>query len=161
LLERESRRQRAEPLPNASERSTSRPDFVARRHPNGELECAPGDGAVGSVNQFAKPFEAVLAHIGIGILRVPKQPRLDDTKVRRRAGAAYVLNRSHETVASSRVVVERQNNGVEAESPKSDDCGRLHTGAADGSDGRVSPGAEVMDIDEPLNEDEVATIGCR
>jgi hypothetical protein len=63
----------------------------------------------------------------------------------------FVLNRSRETVASSCVVVECKNNRVEAESPKPDDCGRLHTGTADRSDGRVSPGAEVMYIDQPLN----------
>jgi hypothetical protein len=126
-----------------------------------EVERAPRDSAFRPIDEITKLVDPVPLDEGIGILCVAEQSRLENTNVRRRSRTAHVLDSARHALASWSIVVKNKHDRVEAESSESRAQRGLGTSAADSRDRREPLRAKVMDIQKPLDEDDLPLLRRR
>jgi hypothetical protein len=102
----------------------------------------------------------VLAYEAVWIFGVTEQPRLDDAKRRRNISAADIFDGSSDAVASSGVIVERENDRLDAVWAKPGEDRARYAGTAGRGDVRVAVSAELMHVDQALDQYEFATLAC-
>src|SRR6266498_5842233 len=113
-LERESRRERAEPAADVRERSSPFALRAVGLEVAHAIERAPGDAALGVTNELTETVNAVRPDVLVRVLRVAELAWVDDPKRRGAVEPARPVDRSRECVASRLVVVQGERDGLDA-----------------------------------------------
>jgi hypothetical protein len=160
LLERKPRRQRPKPATGTSERRTTSCGWIVGCDVADQLQRAPGDGAGSSVDELAESRDPVVTDEAIWILSVAEQTRFDDPKGRCPTRATSVFDSPSDPISPSNVVVEGEHDRFDAMSIKPSERRRRHACTAGRDDRRVAVPAEMMNVDQPLDEDDLSAL-CR
>src|SRR6266545_2487140 len=160
-LERESRRERAEPPADVRERSSPFALRAVRLEVAHAIERAPGNAALGVTNELAETVDAVRTDVLLRVLRVAELGWVDDPERRGVVEPARLIDRSRECVASRLVVVQGERDGLDAVLGEADELVGLDPGAADRGDVRDPLRAEVVNVDETFDEEELAPLAIR
>src|SRR6266542_551871 len=157
-LERESRRERAEPPADVGERSAPFALRAVRLELAHAIERAPGNATLGVTNELTETVSAVRADVLVRVLRVAELGWVDDPKRRGVVEPARLIDRSRECVASRLVVVQGERDRLDAVLGEADELLGLDPGAADRGDVPDPLRAEVVNVDEAFDEDELAPV---
>ena len=160
-LERESRRERTEPPADVRERSAPFALRAVRLEVAHAIERAPGNAALGVTNELTETVNAVRPDVLVRVLRVAELGWVDDPKRRGVVEPACLIDRSRECVASRLVVVQGERDGLDAVLGEADELVGLDPGAADRGDVRDPLRAEVVNVDEAFDEDELTPLEFR
>src|SRR6266540_3319472 len=160
-LERESRRERAEPPADVRERGSPFALRAVGLEVAHAIERAPGNAALGVTNELTETVNAVRPYVLVRVLRVAELCWVDDPKRRGVVEPAGLIDRSRECVASRLVVVQGERDGLDAVLGEADELVGLDSGAADRGDVRDPLRAEVVNVDEAFDEDELAPVARR
>src|SRR6266498_1462574 len=160
-LERESRRERAEPPADVRERSSPFALRAVRLEVAHAIERAPGNPTLGVTNEITETVSAVHTDVLIRVLRVAELGRVNDPKRRGMVEPARLIDRSRECVASRLVVVQGERDRLDAVLGEADELLGLDPGAADRGDVPDPLRAEVVNVDEAFDEHELAPLARR
>src|SRR6266511_3349262 len=160
-LERESRRERAEPPADVRERSSPFALRAVRLEVAHAIERAPGNAALSVTNELAETVNAVRTEVPVRVLRLAELDWVDDPERRGVVESARPVDRSREGVASRLVVVQGERDGLDAVLGEADELVGLDPGAADRGDVRDPLRAEVVNVDEAFDEDKLAPLARR
>src|SRR6266542_292364 len=157
-LERESRRERAEPPADVGERSSPFALRAVRLDVAHAIERAPGNPTLGVTNELTETVSAVHTDVLIRVLRVAELGRVNDAKRRGMVEPARLIDRSRECVTSRLVVVQGERDRLDAVLGEGDELLGLDPGAADRGDVPDPLRAEVVNVDEAFDEEELAPL---
>src|SRR6266545_5856500 len=160
-LERESRGERAEPPADVGERGSPVALRAVRLEVAHPIERAPRNAALGVTNELTETVNAVRPDVLVRVLRVAELGWVDDPKRRGVVEPARLIDRSRECVASRLVVVQGERDRLDAVLGEANELLGLDPGAADRGDVRDPLRAEVVNVDEAFDEDELAPLARR
>jgi hypothetical protein len=103
----------------------------------------------------------VVTDEAVWILGIAEQARFDNPKGRCPARATDAFDRPSDPIAPGGVVVECDHDRLDAMPPKPNDRGCRYACAAGRDNGPITVPAEVMDVDQALNEHDLSALRRR
>ncbi len=157
-LERESRRECSEPPADVLERSSPFALRAVRLEVAHAIEGAPGNPTLGVTNELTETVSAVCTDVLVRVLRVAEFAWVEDPKRGCVGESACPVDRAREGFASGLVVVEGERDGLDAVLGEAGERVGLDLGAADRGDVPDPLRAEVVNVDEAFDEEELAPL---
>jgi hypothetical protein len=157
LLERVARRKGRQPSACTGKRRTPHAPVIAGHYVSDEFAGTPLDRAVSFPEQGAELRNAVRVDKGVGILLLCKKPRLENAQRRRDVCLGASVDRARKTLSTWTVVVESQNDRLDAEAPEVLDGLRRNARSTNGSDVQESIGSKPVYVNQPLHEKKLTT----
>jgi hypothetical protein len=156
LLEREPRRERAEPLTRTSESLAPVSDGRSRMDAVEQFERMPSEAALAIGDRGAEPLDTVRLHKLVRVLGGRKQLGLDDEDARAPSGAAGGGDGTAGRRAAGAIAVEAQRHGLDSRSVETLEQSRRQGRPTKGDDVLDSAGAKLMDVQKPLDDEQLA-----